>query len=134
MIWRERTKKDQNYSKENYGDGSPPERLTVIISDTSGNGVISGKAYRVVSHRAWVYEIIAEKGVGRIFSMYSDSHGHGRLSELIPAMCRVFEQVEDDGEECESCSKERKPIRQVGYSYCPMCKTAVLELDPYAAS
>lgn len=80
-----------DYSKENYGDGSAPERPTVIISNKSGNGITAGKEYRVVSHRAYVYIVLNDNGHERVFSMYSSTHAHcNHYSNFLPPMARVF--------------------------------------------
>lgn len=91
----ERTQSD--LSMEAHGNGGPPERPTVIISDSSGNGITAGKEYPVVAHQAWVYIVRNDNGHERVFSMYSTTHAHAKhYDPLNPPMARVFEEVEED--------------------------------------
>ena len=86
---RERTKSD--YSPEAYGDGGPPKLPTVIVSDMSGPGIIAGKEYPVIEHRAHVYVVLNDNGHEKVFSMYSNTHAHAH-AYLDDATARVYEQ------------------------------------------
>ena len=85
----ERTKAD--YSEEAYGNGGQPKVETYIVCDSNGPGIIEGKRYRVVEHRAYVYEIENDDGHRRVFSMHSDTHAHNDYNDTQPPFARVYE-------------------------------------------
>jgi hypothetical protein len=89
---RERTQ--QVYTPEGYGDGSPPKLPTVIVSSSSGPGIIAGKEYPVISHRAYVYVVLNDLGHEKVFSMYSSTHAHSFFyDDSRPPMARVWEEM-----------------------------------------
>lgn len=95
MTRRERTERTK-LTDESYGDGGPPKRPTVIVSNKTGNGLTAGKEYPVVSHRAWLYVVLDDNGHERFFSMESSTHAHcTNYDPKDPPFARVFEEVDE---------------------------------------